>query len=153
MNKIFIDHTLMLVRWTWALLGGGRSGQHVYWTCAMLIWLLVGLSFPYWWTEKYQLMTHPWQSIFCCGCGKHITSETTNRCKLIYSNLPNPTLYIFGKAIVECFEELYVDVDINQLLTNLQITFLCSSYLRYNLISWQHHLLLSMVILAPYFYF
>ena len=76
--------------------------RSIYGTCAMLIWLWVGLGLPYRWSLYF-------------GCGKNITSQTANRCNILKPSYSN-TLQVWKRLVVEHFEELNVDVDIYQLL-------------------------------------
>ena len=55
------------------------------------------------------------QFILCFGCGKDITSQTANRCNILKPSY-SKTLQVWKRLVVERFEELNVDVDINQLL-------------------------------------
>ena len=58
------------------------------------------------------------QGILCFGCEKHIASQTANRCnilKLSYSK----TLQVWKRLVVERFEELNVDVNINMHMTTM----------------------------------
>ena len=90
----------------WPLRLTFTEGQEcsVYWTCAVLIWLLVGLM--------------PSQSILCFGCEKDIISQTANRCNTLKPSY-SETLQVWKRLVVERFEESNVDVDINQLLIKL----------------------------------
>ena len=69
-----------------------------------------------------------------------ITSEITNRCNVMML-LYLERLYVWKRKVVECFKEFNIHVDINHLLTdNKPVNHL-------PLAAWQHHLVLSMIIL------
>ena len=53
--------------------------------------------------------------IICFGFGNYITSQTANRCNIRKPSY-SKTLQVWKRLVVERFEELNVDVDINQLL-------------------------------------
>ena len=77
----------MLVRRGLTLAFTKGQDRSVYWTCATLIWLWVGLVLPCRWSS----------CILCFGCGKDITSQTANRCNIL--NLLTPRLYKIGLEI------------------------------------------------------
>ena len=53
--------------------------------------------------------------ILCFGCRNDITSQTANRCNILKPSY-SKTLKVWKRLVVERFEEMNVDVDINQLL-------------------------------------
>ena len=56
--------------------------------------------------------------ILCFGCGKDITSQTANRCNILKPSY-SKTLQVWKSLVVERFEELNVDVDINMHMTTM----------------------------------